>query len=678
MTHLPGKRVIFLFVLLFALFGPDLPAQPAQASGVSDHLAITMQNAVTIKTVFIAPTDVDSAGKYLLVGLAAQPGGPPNVLEVEWSAVQTGWFPAWYVTMHSSTGLLTGELQVGRGGPAAGHQYASVLSFDPQAGLLSYSLTDIASGQRAAAGTWRTGQYAGQLYGVAAAGAEVTTHAWYEPVGDVWDIGVRQGNTFMAVNQLEPGDTVWIRLRTAGSVAGEYRVVSGDGTVIDRLAGSAVVAGDNWLSVPAGTLPTGVSSIALQYVENGEVRYSETRTVTAGIISALLQNVHLDQGRRVLEGELRLQTGSPLRGVGLQLQASVSALTWDPAKAGYTAQASSTNSMNLSSISGLPAGVTTVPVTIPVPDQAGLWQADFRLSANPQIPIQMAGAQVKWSTYTWTTVGSDAAGITSLTRKAADNIIRIGTYNMLGFQGWPEEQAALALGNADDPRRLDHFTQVIRSLSCDILGIQEGASVEQMRQLAKKLSLNLAAFPSATNYPGGVFTEYPVLETRIFNQAGPSGVDAAFSRFGAATLLEIKGNLLWVVDLHAHVNSQDLRNQEAAILDRQLVSLAQVTPNIVVLGDFNSPIGTIIHETLHKHGLHNALQMLNNLQPTITDKAAVGTATIDHIYLSESLVGMLHAGWVVGDIGFRLQEPWRPGMWVNSDHLPVVIELQWQ
>jgi endonuclease/exonuclease/phosphatase family metal-dependent hydrolase len=300
-----------------------------------------------------------------------------------------------------------------------------------------------------------------------------------------------------------------------------------------------------------------------------------------------------------------------------------------------------------------------IPLSFAVPDAPGLWRADFNLLADPALSTELKLPSVLFSTYTWSVLGDETA-----------KPIRIGTYNIYGFYGYPDDKARAALGYTNDPRRVAYYTDVIKKLSCDILGLQEGASVEQMVRYANAVGMHVAAFPSATAYPGGVFSSYPILETRTYNDTSSKGKTAPFSRTGSATLLDVQGKLLWVVNIHAHVNDVMLRQLEAEILDRELPNLAKVTPNIVVTGDFNSLPGADIHEALRKHGLYNAMQILSLIQPNQSEHV------IDNIYVSESLVGYLKSGSMLNNPG-SVAGTTDESTWRDSDHRPLVVELQW-
>lgn len=253
--------------------------------------------------------------------------------------------------------------------------------------------------------------------------------------------------------------------------------------------------------------------------------------------------------------------------------------------------------------------------------------------------------------------------------------MRIGSYNMLCFEGWPLEASKRDLGEMNDPRRVEYFAGVIRALQCDIFSLQEGTSVEYMKQIAKLLNVNLAAFPSATRFCGGVFTSYGILESRVFSQCGPEGRNAPFSRFGGAALVQHDQELIWIVDIHTNPHTEEMRQLEAGVLARQLEQLVATGHEIAVMGDFNSPVTGCVHDAVRSFGLINAKERCGGLEPTATDKQGVGKSTIDHIYLSAGLASRLRSAKVVSDPGYRLQGPMEEGVWVNSDHLPVIIDL---
>lgn len=255
--------------------------------------------------------------------------------------------------------------------------------------------------------------------------------------------------------------------------------------------------------------------------------------------------------------------------------------------------------------------------------------------------------------------------------------LRVCTYNVLRFQGWPEEVAQEQLGTGASVR-LAHFTRVLDELDCDLLGIQEGGSQQWISRLASNLGVRAFFTPSPAEFPGGLLTRYAILEERP-RPVTERSWEVPFSRTFGAALVDVEGWQIWVVNLHAHPNREDLREQEARILADTLDELLKVSPHAIVLGDFNSEPGEPLHEVLAARGFVNAVAAAwgRTVSTVNSLEGGVSSASVDHIYISDSLAEHLVAARVVLDDGFMMPLMVAPEDWVHSDHLPVVAELAW-
>lgn len=255
--------------------------------------------------------------------------------------------------------------------------------------------------------------------------------------------------------------------------------------------------------------------------------------------------------------------------------------------------------------------------------------------------------------------------------------MQIGTYNVLGLKGFPPEEAARKIGVPGDETNTAHFTRVFTDLTCDILALQEGVAVRTVQHIAREMGYYLATFPSPLNWPGHVLSRYPILESRVFSHADPSQKTPPFSRTSGAALLDIE-NGLWIVDVHLHPSDVNLRKQEADILKGRLEGLLTVTDNIIVLGDFNSQVDEQVHQNLKTMGFANAMETAGGgLQATMDTTGLRNKHCIDHIYASPTLKPYLQSAAVIREPGFRQDGPQEEGVWVHSDHLPVVAQLDW-
>lgn len=255
--------------------------------------------------------------------------------------------------------------------------------------------------------------------------------------------------------------------------------------------------------------------------------------------------------------------------------------------------------------------------------------------------------------------------------------MQIGTYNVLGLTGYPKEESAAAIGKPGEEANGDHFTRVFTELNCDILALQEGVPVRAMQRIAKAMNRYLTTFPSPINWPGHILSRYPILESRIFSHADPTQQTPPFSRTSGAALLAIGDTMLWVVDVHLHPSDADLRIREADILQERLQKLQPITDNIVVLGDFNSEVHEKVHRNLKAMGFANAMETVGGGIQATMDTIGVRPHYIDHIYFSPPLAPHLQNATVIRAPGFRHDGPQEKGLWVHSDHLPVIAHIDW-
>lgn len=256
--------------------------------------------------------------------------------------------------------------------------------------------------------------------------------------------------------------------------------------------------------------------------------------------------------------------------------------------------------------------------------------------------------------------------------------MKIGTYNVLGLTGYPAAEANKEIGAVASEANMAHFAGVFSDLQCDMIALQEGIGVRPMQQIAKKMGYYLATLPSPIAWPGHVLSRYPIAESRTFSHMVPSEDVPAFSRTAGAVLLEVgSGERLWVVDVHLHPGDVALRAREGDILGERLQELSLLCANIVVLGDFNSEVDEKVHENLRALNFTNAMEAVGGGIAATMDTVGIQTHYIDHLYFSSTLAPKLKSAHVVREAGFRHDGPQIEGLWVHSDHLPVVAELDW-
>ena len=253
--------------------------------------------------------------------------------------------------------------------------------------------------------------------------------------------------------------------------------------------------------------------------------------------------------------------------------------------------------------------------------------------------------------------------------------MRVVTYNVLGLQGYPPGEALAEVGSFGGEGHIDHFVGVFEELDADILALEEGVTAPMMKGIAQRLGYSLATFASPTAFPGHVLSRYPILESRTFSHFDPEVEVVPFSRTAGAALLDVGGDEVWVVVVHLHPGDVAMREREAELLKGGMAELMAVAERVLVLGDFNCELGERVHGELQAQGFVNAMEAVGGGVQLTMDTVGVGQWRIDHIYASAALASSLRRAEVIRSAGFRHDGPQVGGLWVHSDHLPVVAEF---
>ncbi len=253
--------------------------------------------------------------------------------------------------------------------------------------------------------------------------------------------------------------------------------------------------------------------------------------------------------------------------------------------------------------------------------------------------------------------------------------MRVVTYNVLGLQGYPPGEALEALGSFGGDAHIDHFVKVFAELDADILGLEEGVTASMMKGIAQKLGYHLATFASPTAYPGHVLSRYPILQSQVFSHFDPTAEVVPFSRTAGAALLDVNGEQVWFVVIHLHPREVAMREHEADLLKAHIEELMKMSERMVVVGDFNCDLEERVHGQLKGLGFVNAMEGAGGGVELTMDTVGIKQLQIDHIYASAALAARLQSAQVVRSPGFRHDGPQVAGLFVHSDHLPVVAEF---
>jgi endonuclease/exonuclease/phosphatase family metal-dependent hydrolase len=254
--------------------------------------------------------------------------------------------------------------------------------------------------------------------------------------------------------------------------------------------------------------------------------------------------------------------------------------------------------------------------------------------------------------------------------------MRIGTYNVQGFRGYPPETAARALGHPDDEGAGAYFARILDGLGCDILAVQEGPSARQMHRVAGRLGCRMAGFSSPLHLTGYLLSRFPILEARTFSRWRPLADRWPFSRMGGEAVLRLAdGSRLLVIALQLNPRHERVRRAEATQVRERLIELAPAADHAAVLGEFNAAPAEPIHAWLRDLGFTDAVRAARDgIQPPHEGIGAEPPAA-GHIYLSRSLAPALVRAEVVRQPEFWHDGAAPPGAWLPSALLPAVAEV---
>lgn len=596
------------------------------------------------------------------------------LFELHWARDTSLWGLGWRLQLRHLSADGQGpasERTLGRPVPIRGHVYESMVSYDPATGTMDYSVSDLSDGivvQKGSVGVApATSEYHITVgYALRERGEEspISLDAFeyfpgFLPVGSSWDVGEMTASGLLLPTwrfDLDRNLTVALKSVSSAANPGTFRVTyEGAEGEIELVTGLEAQDGA-LLQVPATSLPLGTGRLHLDYVADGAILLQDSKEISIGQLQVRLDHRAIEASDGMWHTAALAQSVLPMGDLPLRIDAVFTQWNWDATGRDYVKVPVTTHTLFDGTLD-ISAGGTHIPLGIPAPVQDGTWELRFDVTSTVSTSVNVVGDRLY-----------DVPN--------RDGSVQVCTYNMLGFKGWPEEAASRSIGRMSYNERLAYFAGVLDELGCDILGVQEGLSHTWLLALAEAAGTSVSLFHTPTSFPGAIFSDFPVLEQRDFT-SGLRSSTVPFSRTAGAVLLDINGEAVWVVNIHAHPNRQDSRDAEAVILADELDELLKVSEHAVVIGDYNSAVGTIIHNTLKARGFLKAMELAGGgVTHTMTNLQGDGRLSIDHIYVSPSLIGKVRSARVVSDPGFRLPRSAGPDVWVHSDHLPVAAVLE--
>lgn len=392
-------RILALWLVL-GLLVVSSATLGATHSGVLTQPDSAITGPFTIRTVIQFPErSTDFAGAWL-AGVSTSPDGADPTLAVAFSQVKTGWFPMWGVQLvgsptilpqelgpQSGTGMLDGMMYVrlsNISAPLWGHAVETVLSFEPDSGVLSIWIRNDDTNEAVYSGHFVVGTLPSPLYPVASdtAVASLSVTPYFTPRSLEWTLTEVATDTGVALPIMridrKTEHAIGLTVDVPGSPEGtvSFRLQQGDQEI--TLLEAANPQGKTFHPIDPNVLFGGTSTLTMQYVLDGQVLFEESRELRVGRVTAVLDpwvqttDAH---GVPVLAGSVSVVADGPLPDFTLTIDYDVkSPGTSAPLHAGWL-EASGT--FNLP-IVGIGDAEVRIPYALPLDAHPALKQSGER------------------------------------------------------------------------------------------------------------------------------------------------------------------------------------------------------------------------------------------------------------------------------------------------------------
>lgn len=354
-------------------------------------LAASAQTIVsTVQLPALAP--VGQPVPIWMAGNASNAGASSAIVGLTWAENTDAWFPTWELQLVVSESAITNHMRSSAGRipgtrvltldakrPQWGHAYQTTLSFNPPTGAVSIHILDT---------TAQEGVYAGELRLLpqpdAAGWSDSAVLPYYIPRGLAWAVVEEQAATKsyiklaslernnanrigVLVNVLEMDPGAEIRVQLVWEDAKQPQRI--------QLVRTAGLAGTAFFPFDTSRLSAGRMTVVLEYLINGTVSFSESKSVQIGAANIRLSDTA--PYRLVVEAD------GPMQDFPILVRSQVTELVWDTDTGRY-------RTLPQQDITVLDQRIdlaaATVQLPLPQPEEflpkPGLWQIRYSVQGG--------------------------------------------------------------------------------------------------------------------------------------------------------------------------------------------------------------------------------------------------------------------------------------------------------
>ncbi|CAN5265264.1 endonuclease/exonuclease/phosphatase family protein [soil metagenome] len=240
-------------------------------------------------------------------------------------------------------------------------------------------------------------------------------------------------------------------------------------------------------------------------------------------------------------------------------------------------------------------------------------------------------------------------------------ILRVATYNVRSCVGM------------DGQRSESRIADVIRSLSADVVGLQEldfhrqrSAGIDQVREIALQLGWRHLFHPAMTHadeqYGDAIISKHPLTPWRTAELPGPAPWYCRETRAVQWAKAETPFGAVHVLNTHFGLGRRERMAQAEVLASEDWTGSTAIEDPLVLLGDFNALPGSRPHRVLTRH-LHDVRTLLDTRAAFRTFPTKFPSLAVDHIFVNKKL-RPISLSVFRSDLAR-----------VASDHYPLVAEL---
>lgn len=250
--------------------------------------------------------------------------------------------------------------------------------------------------------------------------------------------------------------------------------------------------------------------------------------------------------------------------------------------------------------------------------------------------------------------------------------LRVISYNVLKFTGWPSE-------NVKDKSQIPELmAQELSKYSPDIINFSESPDESMVKHIADLLNMNYVFFPTAGNWPGAILTHFEILKsanTPIVDGIRPG--DLFTRHWGKATikLTNKKSIIVHSAHLYPHNNpvSAKIRKREISEILKSASVDIEKNNSVLVIGDLNHTPEMPEYSLWVNAGFTDSFSEAGK-GDGLTIKADVPSRRIDYILAHGLIAENIIESRALFEGAFRTN-PFDPSSFALSDHLPQLTDF---